>query len=140
MSSFEDIAQERQRITTRLVQLDEERAKLAAELAELDAAERVLSRLTRTQRPERPVPPPRQRASRSGAANGVPSLGDVTLRAVEALGSDVSAEEVRAYLEREFGMHVRPNHLGMALQRHRRSGRLEQHDRRWSMPGAGAGA
>jgi len=31
---------------------------------------------------------------------------------------------------REFGKNVRPNHLGMALQRHRRAGRLEFRDQR----------
>jgi hypothetical protein len=35
------------------------------------------------------------------------------------------------YLTRKFGMTVRPNHLGMALQRHRRAGRLEDRDHRW---------
>lgn len=30
-------------------------------------------------------------------------------------------------------MQVRPNHLGMALQRHRRAGRLQEEDGRWSM-------
>jgi len=38
---------------------------------------------------------------------------------------------VRQYLSREFGLQVRPNHLGMALQRHRRAGRIEQRDGRW---------
>jgi len=27
-----------------------------------------------------------------------------------------------------------PNHLGMALQRHRRAGRLENRDQRWYLP------
>jgi hypothetical protein len=60
-------------------------------------------------------------------------LGEATLRAVEALGNDASAEQIREYLAREFGMQVRPNHLGMALQRHRRAGRLQEDDGRWSM-------
>jgi hypothetical protein len=33
-----------------------------------------------------------------------------------------------------FGMTVRPNHLGIALQRHRRAGRLENRDQRWCLP------
>jgi hypothetical protein len=33
-------------------------------------------------------------------------------------------------------MTVRPNHLGMALQRHRRAGRLELRDQRWYLPRA----
>jgi hypothetical protein len=31
-------------------------------------------------------------------------------------------------------MTVRPNHLGIALQRHRRDGRLENRDQRWYLP------
>jgi hypothetical protein len=31
-------------------------------------------------------------------------------------------------------MTVRPNHLGIALQRHRRAGRLESRDSRWFLP------
>ena len=54
-----------------------------------------------------------------------------------------SAEQIREHLSSQFGMQVRPNHLGMALQRHRRAGRLAQRDGRWSMaqpasPGTGA--
>jgi hypothetical protein len=33
-------------------------------------------------------------------------------------------------------MTVRPNHLGAALQRHRRAGRLENRDQRWYLPSA----
>ena len=52
-------------------------------------------------------------------------LGDASLRALEALGSEASAKQIREHLSSEFGMQVRPNHLGMALQRHRPAGRLE---------------
>jgi hypothetical protein len=141
LAALDDIARERQRIVARLARLDEERAKLSQELAELDAAERVLRRLGRASAAapngaaERAVvrrrPPPMTK---------LPPLGDATLRAVEALGGGVSAAEIRLYLEREFGMLVRPNHLGMALQRHRRAGRLEQHDTRWSVPRMAVGS
>ena len=60
-------------------------------------------------------------------------MADATLRAVKALGGAVSAEQIREYLGREFGMQARPNHLGMALARHRRAGRLEENDARWSI-------
>ena len=68
-----------------------------------------------------------------------PSLGDATLRAVEAHGSGISAKEIRDYLARELGLSVRPNHLGMALQRHRRAGRLDERNSQWwaSQPPAG---
>jgi hypothetical protein len=78
----------------------------------------------------------RQRAVRGGRqARQKPEvpLSDAALRAVEAPGNGTSAEQIRAYLSERLGMQVRPNHLGMALQRHRRAGRLQQDDRRWSI-------
>jgi antitoxin HicB len=64
------------------------------------------------------------------------SLSDATLRAVQAHGGGVTAQDVRDYLSREFGMTVKPNHLGIALQRHRRAGRLENRNERWYPPSA----
>lgn len=147
MSTLDDIAQERQRIAERLARVDAERAKLAEELAELEAAERVLSRFgqPRSQPGRRgrrvrvaAAAPMKRRGRERGRSRGAapaksrPSLGDATLRAVSAHPQGASADEVRTYLSREFGLQVRPNHLGMALQRHRRAGRLEQRDGRWS--------
>jgi hypothetical protein len=154
MSTLDDIAQERQLLAERLARIDGERAKLAEQLAELEAAERVLSRFTKARpQPARrgrraaaaeaktqtagPAAAPRRgrRGRRAGSkaapkAAGV-SLGDATLRVVAAHGHGISADEVRKFLADELGMQVRPNHLGMALQRHRRAGRLEQRDQLW---------
>jgi transposase len=147
MSTLDDIGQERQRLSERLAKIDSERARVAEELAELEAAERVLARLTK----ERPPTPrrgrpravatapepaaaakPRGRRGRRAASKPVTvSLGEATLRAVAAHGQGVTAEGVRQYLASEFGMQVRPNHLGMALQRHRRGGRLAQRELLW---------
>ena len=67
----------------------------------------------------------------SGAVQTV-SLSDATLRAVQAHGEGATPDQLLAYLAREFGMRVRPNHLGIALQRHRRAGKLEENrDHRW---------
>ena len=52
-------------------------------------------------------------------------MSDGILKAVQAHGGGTTANVVLNYLSREFGMTVRPNHLGIALQRHRRAGRLE---------------
>ena len=149
MTTLDDIARERQRIADRLALLDAERVKLAEELAELETAQRVLSRLGhlrsagRTREPaiEPPAPTepsrkPRQRQTKAPAVVKSPtmSLGDATLRAVSALGNGVSAEQVRNYLEQELGMQVRANHLGRALHRHRLAGRLEERDSRWWAP------
>jgi hypothetical protein len=69
-------------------------------------------------------------APRAARAGGV-SLGEATLRAVTAHGGGISAADVRSYIADQLGMQVRSNHLGMALQRHRRAGRLEQRDLLW---------
>jgi hypothetical protein len=154
MSTLDDIAQERQLLGERLAKLDGDRAHLAEQLAELEAAERVLARFARTKpvaarrgrrvattaaKPQTSGPaaePSRGRKGRRAAlkpdakTSGV-SLGDATLRAVAAHGHGISAEEVRKYIADQLGMQVRPNHLGMALQRHRRAGRLEQRDLLW---------
>ena len=59
------------------------------------------------------------------------SIGDASLKAVQAHREGVTPAELLNYLLREFGMTVRPNHLGAALQRHRRAGQLENRDQRW---------
>ena len=190
MSTLDDIAKERQLIAERLAKLDGDRAKLAEQLAELEAAERVLSRFTqgtpragrrgrraaaaataaaaaprrgrraattaaaaaaprrgrrgRAAAPKAAAKTAAPRAAKRGAtpravrgaapratrAGGV-SLGDATLRAVAMHGNGISAEDVRKYIADQLGMQVRPNHLGMALQRHRRAGRLDQRDLLW---------
>jgi hypothetical protein len=151
MATVEEIGREKQRLAERLARLDAERAKLAEQLNELEIAERVLSRFGggaiaavrgRRGRPARAAPtppraaPPAASERRARAAQPAPglSLSDATLKAVQAHGAGATAAEVLTYLSREFGMAVRPNHLGIALQRHRRAGRLESRDSRWHLP------
>ena len=144
MATLEAIGREKQRISEQLTRLDSERAELANELNELEIAERVLTQFgRRTETIERRR---RGRSARTGpVAHGAPSargrsqaptvaLGDAVLKAIEAHRGGASANEVLTYLSRQFGMTVRPNHLGMALQRHRRAGRLELRDQRWHLP------
>jgi hypothetical protein len=132
MSMLDELAAQRQKLTERLARIDADRAKFADQLAELDAAERVLSRLTPTKASTAPrrgrrgrtanengsaaAAPARHarspRGRRKAAAKAAVPLGEATLRAVDALGNDVSAEQIRVYLGKQFGMQVRPNHLG----------------------------
>ena len=145
MATADEIGQEKQRISERLARLDAERTKLADQLNELEIAERVLTRFgvkpvtgerRRRGRPTAataPAPRAQRRARGAQQPSGV-SLSDATLRAVQAHGEGATANEVMNYLSREFGMTVRPNHLGIALQRHRRAGRLENRDQRWFAP------
>jgi hypothetical protein len=144
MATLDEIGQEKQKVSERLARLDAEREKLGAQLNELEVAERVLTRFGRVEtterrrrgRPARSAPAPaapRGRAAAAQPAQAV-SLSDATLRAVQAYGEGATPNEVLSYLAREFGMTVRPNHLGIALQRHRRAGRLETRDSRWFLP------
>ena len=137
------MGQERQRISGRLERLDAEREKLSAQLNELEMAERVLARLEgkavatgkrARARPAKTAPVAGEKRSARGNQQtpGV-SLSDATLKAVQAHDEGATAREVLNYLSREFGMTIRPNHLGMALQRHRRAGRLDNRNQRWHL-------
>ena len=150
MATMEEIGQEKQKVTDRLARLDADREKLASQLNELEIAERVLTRFGRVEtaqrrgrgRPARSTPAPapaRAPAPERGRGRGAApasqvSLSDATLRAVQAHPEGATANEVMGYLSNELGMTVRPNHLGIALQRHRRAGRLESRDSRWFLP------
>jgi hypothetical protein len=149
MPIMADVTQEKQRISDQLAKIEAERSKLQDRLNELEIAERVLSRFGKqrgeTQRRSRPPGSQSKQASGNGESPGIPArrqrtarpqaqvvpLGEATLRAVQAHSGGVSADAVRDYIAKQFGLTVRPNHLGMALQRHRRAGRLEIRDSRW---------
>jgi len=144
MATLDEIGQAKQRISERLERLDSDRAKLAEQLNELEIAERVLSRFgkgegagpRRRGRPAVKAEPARPGGRRQRAApppTGL-SLSDATLRAVQRHPEGASASDVLVFLSRELGMSVRPNHLGIALQRHRRAGRLDNRDQRWFLP------
>src|SRR5215831_202625 len=133
MATLDEIGQEKQKVMERLARLDADREKLSAQLNELEVAERVLTRFggkaaapagpRRRGRPARAAPTPATARGRGRAAQPAQtvSLSDATLRAVQAHPEGATASEVLGYLSREFGMAVRPNHLGIALQRHRRA-------------------
>jgi antitoxin HicB len=75
------------------------------------------------------------KTTRLRVSKGAASLSEATLHAVQAHGRGATPGEVAAYLAREFGMNARPNQIGLALQRHRRAGRLtENPDHRWVVP------
>ncbi len=145
MATLDEIAQEKQRIAERLARLDAERAKLGEQLSELEIAERVLSRFVTIDTAERrrrgrpagraPAAPAERRARTARPAPGL-SLSDAAMKAVEAHPEGTTAVGILAYLSRELGITVRPNHLGIALQRHRRAGRLEMRGDRWHLPHA----
>jgi hypothetical protein len=147
MAMLDQIEQDRRRISERLIRLDAERTKLSDQLKELEIAERALSRFggkgvgTEKRRRGRAAKPATAAGAeprmRSGQQARSLSLGEATLKAVQAHAKGASAEEVLKFLSRKFGLTVRPNHLGSALQHHRRAGRLENRDQRWYVPPLG---
>jgi hypothetical protein len=138
------MGEEKERIFERLKRLDAEREKLIAQRNELEIAEGVLARFegkaATTGKPGRarpantaPAVGRKHRARRNRQMLAI-SLSNATLKAVQAHNEGATASEVLNYLSHQFGMAVRPNHLGMALQRHRRAGRLDNRNQRWHLP------
>ncbi len=144
MATFDEISQEKLRIAERLARLDADRAKLAEQLNELEIAERVLSRFgqgnkaapRRRGRPAKtaPVGASERRVRPATSPQSGLSLSDAALKAALAHPQGATAGDILLYMTRELGMAVRPNHLGIALQRHRRAGRLDNRDDRWFLP------
>jgi hypothetical protein len=142
MAISEEIGQEKQRISQRLMRLDAERTLLSDQLNELEIAERALRRFE-GKAPERlrrggAARPASTVGEKRGARRGQQapnlSLRDASLKAVQAHSNGARADELLNYLLREFGLTVRPNHLGSTLHGHRRAGRLEYRDQRWYLP------
>ena len=144
MSMLDQIGKERRQITERLTRLDAERAKLSDQLNELEIAQRAVRRFgdkAVATKKRSGVPAPKtaptvdaQRTAQGGQQPQSISLGDATLRAVRAHANGASSDALLKHLSRRFGMTVRPNHLGGALHRHQRAGRLENRDQRWYLP------
>ena len=140
MATLDEIGKEKQRISEALARVDAQREKLAGQLSELEAAERVLARYSKETQSKRtaagntsitarkaaaPVQSGRRRrasAAKSAAGNhSEPSLGDQIL----ALANGKTQQEIAAACK-----GVRPNHIGIAIARHKRAGRIEERDGR----------
>ena len=134
MSTLDEIVKEKQRIGEALARADAQREKLTNQLSELEAAERVLARYSKGTQARRTASatvtraaaPTRQRGRRrtttAKAAAGErtsPSLGDQVL----ALATGKTPQEIAAACK-----GVRPNHVGIAIARHKRAGRIEERD------------
>ena len=144
MSTLDQIGREKRRITEQLTRLDAERAKLSDQLNELEISQRAVRRFgdkavatkkrIRVPAPETVPTVGAQRTAQGGQQAQSISLGDATLRVVRAHPNGASSDALLKHLSRKFGMTVRPNHLGGALHRHQRAGRLENRDQRWYLP------
>jgi AT hook motif len=135
---LDQITAEKTKISERLARLDADRAAIATQLTDLETAERVLTRVSK-------APPGRRPTSAAGAAKAstvtrgrgrpaktstsksvgrqpdAPSLGERVL----ALAIGKTRQELYVACPND-----RPNHVGIAVQRHIRAGRIQERDRK----------
>src|SRR5215470_10885420 len=138
MATLDEITKEKERIGEALARADAQREKLASQLSELEAAERVLARYGKNTRPpkmasartpataKKAAAPARVRGRRAtttakpaGGKRSSSSLSDQVL----ALATGKTQQEIAAACK-----NARPNHVGAALSRHKRAGRIEERD------------
>jgi hypothetical protein len=138
MSTLDEITKEKQRLGEALAHVDAQRDKLTSQLSELEATERVLARYGRGTRARKttsattPIAttkaaaPARPRGRRrtatgqpAGGKHSPPSLSDQVL----ALATGKTQQEIAAACK-----GARPNHVGAAIARHKRAGRVEERD------------
>jgi hypothetical protein len=138
MTALDEITKEKQRVSEALARVGAQREKLAGQLVELEATERVLARYSKGSgaRKTASVRTPmtatnaaaQARAGRgprstttkpAGGKRSSPSLTDQVL----ALATGKTQQEIAAACK-----GARPNHVGAAIARHKRAGRIEERD------------
>src|SRR3984893_9604843 len=138
MSTLDEITKEKQRLSEALARADAQRVKLTSQLTELEATERVLARYSKGTQTRKTLSgktpttatqaaaPARQSAPRrttiakpAGVRRSSPSLNDQVL----ALAIGKTQPEITAACN-----GARPNHVGAAIARHKRAGRIEERD------------
>jgi hypothetical protein len=146
MATLDEITKEKQQVSEALARVDAQRERLAAQIGELEAAERVLARYSKGTGPRKrgsakvPATPTKTTApaqsrgrTRTGAARptghrrGSSSLGDQVL----ALATGKTQQEITAACK-----GARPNHVGVAIARHKRAGRIKERDGKLYATGA----
>jgi hypothetical protein len=136
---LDQISVEKTKTSERLARLDADREKIAAQLTDLETAERVLSRVSKMPPGRRPRsasaaeaktaiaprgrgrPPKASESKSAGPKPGAQSsgLGERVL----ALATGKTRQELYAACPGD-----RPNHIGIAVQRHIRAGRIQERD------------
>jgi hypothetical protein len=138
MATLDEITKEKERIVEALTRIDAQREKLAAQLGELAAAERVLARYGRGTQSRKAAS---ARTSTTAAKAAAPARGrgrgrTLTTRATGAKRSSSSlSDKVLALATGKTQQEItaackgaRPNHVGAALSRHKRAGRIEERE------------
>ena len=133
----DQISAEKTKVSERLARLDTDRATVASQLTDLETAERVLMRVSKTPPARRPTsaaaaeakaptadrgrgrPPKAATRKSAGREPNAPSLGERVL----ALATGKTRQELYLACPND-----RPNHIGIAVQRHIRAGRIQERD------------
>jgi hypothetical protein len=136
MSTLDEITKEKQRIGEALARVDAQREKLTGQLAELEAAERVLARYSKgTPARKAAAAKTSTMATKAAAAprQGARALGPKHQPAASA--SSPSAIRCLPLANRKTQQQIaaackgaRPNHVGAAIARSKRAGRIEERD------------
>ena len=120
---LDQITAEKAKLSDRLARLDAERAQVATELTEFEAAERVLARFSKIPLPRRSAPAAAGKAKTPAkSAQREPSAASLAER-VLALAAGRTRRELYLACPKD-----RPNVIGMAVQRHIRAGRIQERD------------
>ena len=138
MSTLDEITKEKQRVGEALARVDAQRERLSSQLGELEATERVLARYSkvtpanRTASAKTPTAATKVTAAArsrgrlhtttakpTGGKRTLSTLGDQVL----ALATGGTQQEIAAACK-----GARPNHVGIALARHKRAGRIEERE------------
>ena len=134
MSTLDEITKEKQRVSEALARINAQREKLTGQLSELEATERVLARYSEGPRAGRlasaktmatKAAAPARSGRRQGTTAGKPgkrsslSLNDQVL----ALANGKTQQEIAAACK-----GARPNHVGAAIARQKRAGRIEERE------------
>ena len=133
---LDQISAEKTKVNERLARLDTERATVATRFTDLETAERVLTRVSKTPTARRTTStaaakakaptatrgrgrPSRAASESAGRKPSAPSLGERVL----ALATGRTRQELYVACPND-----RPNHVGIAVQRHLRAGRIQERD------------
>ena len=138
MTTLDEITKEKQRVGEALTRVDAQREKLVSQLSELETVERVIARYSKGTQPRqtssakmpttgvKAAAPARLRGRRrsataksAGGSRRSPNLSDQVL----ALATGKTQQEITAACK-----GARPNHVGAAIARHKRAGRVEERD------------
>jgi len=136
---LDQISAEKAKVGERLARLEADRATVTAQLTDLEAAERVLTRVSQT--------PARRTRAATAAAAKAPTASRGRRRTSRASRATASKAAGRGISAPSLGERIlalatgrtrqelylacpndRPNHVGIAVQRHIRAGRIQERD------------